>query len=164
LIGSRISEEDGMGKAAIKFSTTSIITCLLMLTSCNYSINKSSKSDRPELSPIEKASLSYEIVRSRIFAPKCVACHGSSSGRVLLDSFEAVTSHLPAVERAVFFDKSMPKSGSLTDDELAILRAWIDAGAPEKSSSPGVPEPTPTPQPVVPLEAKFESIKINIFE
>jgi mono/diheme cytochrome c family protein len=152
-----------MGKASVKISTASIITCLLMLTSCNYSIDKSSKNDRQELSPIEKASLSYDVVRSRIFIPRCITCHGSS-GRVSLDSFEAIKSHLPAIERTVFVDKSMPKSGSLSDNELAILRAWIDAGAPEKSASPNVPEPTPVPQPVVPLEPKFESIKINIFE
>ena len=52
----------------------------------------------------------------------------------------------------------MPPRGALPSADIQLLRAWIDAGAPEFSDD----TPVPTPEPK--LEAKFSSIRKLIFE
>ncbi|MGB4707810.1 MAG: c-type cytochrome domain-containing protein [Fuerstiella sp.] len=80
-----------------------------------------------------------------IFAKKCVACHNrrTASGRLNMDSFAALAkggesgaafeSH--SAESSLLWsmieDGSMPKDADpLSKDELALIRQWIEVGAP----------------------------------
>ena len=107
--------------------------------------------------------LSFQLVQQGIFSPRCVSCHGTSGG-VSLESYASVKANLSKIERVALVDKVMPPppKPSLNSSEQALLRAWIDAGAPE-TPDPGA-TPTPTPTPLPPLEPKFASIKKRIFE
>ncbi len=118
----------------------------LAATGCNYRVDKQA-SGHTRMGDQEKAQLSYRQVYERVFAPKCVSCHGSQGG-VNLESYESTKSSLGAIERVVFTTKSMPKGGSLSADEEQILRVWIEIGAPKDPSGPrGEPQPTPPPSP-----------------
>jgi WD40 repeat protein len=80
-----------------------------------------------------------------VFARRCVACHNtrSSGGRLNLDSFAALIKggesgaaldpHHSASSLMVMMmeDGSMPKDADpVSPEELALVRRWIDAGAP----------------------------------
>ncbi|MCA9048747.1 MAG: hypothetical protein KDA89_08460, partial [Planctomycetaceae bacterium] len=80
-----------------------------------------------------------------VFAKRCVACHNTrtAGGRLNMDSFAAVLrggESGAAVDAhhagdsllvSMIEDGSMPKDADpLTKDEIARIRAWIDAGAP----------------------------------
>ena len=80
-----------------------------------------------------------------ILAQRCIACHNTRSpgGRLNLDSFAAllkggesgpvVTAHKSAESTLISMieDGSMPKDADpLTKDEIAVVKHWIDVGAP----------------------------------
>lgn len=86
-----------------------------------------------------------------IFAQRCIACHNTRSpgGRLNLDSFAAllkggesgavVNAHDSAGSTliAMIEDGSMPKDADpLTKDEIAVVKRWIDVGAPLDAGIP----------------------------
>ncbi len=97
----------------------------------------------------------FAAVIEPIFGNKCVNCHGAakSKGGLRLDSFSAVmkggedgaviqagnAGHSPLIQRALLpadSDDHMPPAGKpqLTAGEIALLKWWIDAGAPENKT------------------------------
>lgn len=86
-----------------------------------------------------------------IFAERCIACHNTRSpgGRLNLDSFAALskggeagpalTAHKSAESLllSMIQDGSMPKDADpLKPDEIAIVKQWIDVGAPLDAGVP----------------------------
>lgn len=61
-------------------------------------------------------------------------CHGAGSAQINYTSYDSLSVVVDngKFETMVLVDRSMPQGGgSLTDEELAQLQCWIDAGAPE---------------------------------
>jgi mono/diheme cytochrome c family protein len=90
----------------------------------------------------------FSSLETNVFTPKCVQCHGSSnpSAGVDLSSYAAIQNAASTHGHAIIepgnpdashlymfvADGSMPPDNSapkVTADELAALRAWIQAGA-----------------------------------
>lgn len=127
---------------------------------CNYTkLKKTSADENLTFSlPEEKLSeLSYSLISQKIFLPKCVSCHGSS-GNVSLESYSDAVRNLALIKRAVFDEKTMPKRGSLSEEELAYLWNWIRLGAPEQAQNGDV---GPKPEPILPT---YDSINRNVFQ
>jgi hypothetical protein len=115
----------------------------------------------PTPTPGIPTSLSYINNVKPMMDKYCVSCHGVSTmamGGVLLDSYtlSGLTSQQNfnrwlAAYNSIFPLGDMPESGLVpTADERAVMKAWLDAGAPEFPSSPTPspsvsPTPTPTP-------------------
>lgn len=152
-----------------------VFLTLLLLSGCSYLSPSDPMSTGSVLTPQQKAQLSFESVQKTVFQQSCTSCHGSAGG-INLESYESIKNNIVAIERSVFKTKTMPKGNSLSADQMAVLKAWIEMGTPEKpgqgSQSPTptpdatstpepTPEPTATPTPE-PLKASFESIKQNI--
>lgn len=129
------------------------------LSACNYTVLKQpadAGAQGGDLLPEEKASMmNYSFINSRIFQPKCVACHRAGD-KVNLQTYDAVFSQLAAINRAVFVDQIMPKRGELTGDERRLLANWLRLGGPLVSPK--------GPPPVEPLIATYDSIRQHIFE
>ena len=124
-----------------------------------YHIDLRAKENNSKFSlpPSLKATLSYNLLASRIFSPKCVGCHGTSGG-VSLGTLVSVRQNIPAILRTVFDLHTMPKNGSLSDDEMSLLWSWIEIGAPDNATGGGTgPEP-------IPLGPTFASLDQNIFQ
>jgi len=128
----------------------------ILLSGCSYSIQKTVQPEVPPSSQYKTSELTYGSVYTRVFRASCVGCHGTS-GNVNLESYAAARSHLTKIYQSTILERKMPKAPTapLTADQLGLLNAWIQAGAPE--SSPGE-EPPP------PLEPTFESIRTHILE
>ncbi len=94
------------------------------------------------------SEMTYNWVRERVFAPRCVACHGNSGG-INLETYSAVKQNLASIVRVALRERSMPPGSPLSGDDAAALSAWIGAGAPgdENSVSPPIPSPAPSPEP-----------------
>lgn len=137
-----------------------VLSCLfsfMLSTGCNYYKDKLSSASEPEedLSEGGNIEVSYPIVHAKVFAPKCINCHGSLGG-VNLESYDSVLQHLSAVGRAVE-NGTMPKSGPLSNAEKKLVLAWIQAGAPHDPVAapptpptppvPDIPSPTPPEEP-----------------
>jgi hypothetical protein len=104
-------------------------------------------------------TVTYSEVRRKVFEPRCLGCHNNQP-RVRFTDWEQTVQWLDAIDRAVFKEKSMPQDSRLTDQESSLLRAWIDAGAPDDHGNLA-PKPEIYPGP---LEQNYASIRWHIFE
>lgn len=136
-----------------------VFICMPMF-GCNYSKIKALPLDEEKnfSLPEEKLSeLSYALVSQKIFIPKCISCHGDSSG-INLESYFEVLKNISLIKKAVFAERTMPKRGTLTDEEMSYLWNWIKLGAPELPQNGNT---NPVPEPILPT---YDSINKNIFQ
>jgi uncharacterized membrane protein len=137
----------------------------LLATACSYHRDKdpSSLNDNTSAAdgslplPTPTENLSFELIKQKIFIPKCLKCHNADESKVRLDvlSYQSITERLKDIEQTVIHEKSMPKKGHLSVLELNLLTAWIQAGAPEFEGSSGAsPEPHPAPDQEPPVQAQ----------
>lgn len=129
------------------------------LQSCNYNgQNETPLYLQPAIpTPPETLSeMSFIGIAQKVLIPKCISCHGDA-GNVNLESYGEVVKNLALIKKSVFIDKTMPKRGSLTKEQLDALWNWLEMGAPE--------QPQNGPPPVTePLIATFDSIAKNVFQ
>lgn len=106
--------------------------------------------------PPDIACMDFATIKATVLEPKCVGCHGGSGG-VDLDSYAAVKAHLSKVDVVVAANKMPPKKplDPVLKDQLLN---WIKDGAPETCAVPPVVEPLP------PLEATYNSMKLHFLE
>jgi mono/diheme cytochrome c family protein len=122
------------------------------------------------------SELSFQNVKNRIFAPRCISCHGTSGG-ISLETYASVKDHLAKIAVAALVSKFMPPTGPLPKEDADLLTAWFKAGAPEGIVLPPSPAPSPTvapspiPSPVIspppnlePTEPTYASIRKSVFE
>ncbi len=120
-----------------------------------FGLSAAKKSSAP-VAPADPLSLPiFAGIIEPIFQSKCVSCHGpaKSKGGLRLDAFAAVqkgsedglvlkpgqSAQSPLVQRVLLpadSDDHMPPAGKpqLTAAEIALLKWWIDAGAPETNT------------------------------
>lgn len=102
----------------------------------------------------------FASIQSIVFLPKCSGCHSSqfASYQSLMAAKTAagVSFVVPgsAQTSAIYIEISagrMPKGGTLTAEQIAAVRDWINAGAKEGAAT-SVPAPgqAPAPAPVKP--------------
>ncbi len=102
--------------------------------------------------PIAKGDcVPFATVSKAIFEPKCKSCHGDGSpNKNWLDHgmasqftnniLDKVSNNPPKMGGA-----AMPMGGSLSADEIALLKSWIDGGAQKVCASEPVKAPSNTP-------------------
>lgn len=85
-------------------------------------------SSLPQVSPL---TASYQSIHDRILVPKCLSCHSGPAAReVALDTHARVASKGNDILQEVEDGSMPPGPNDLTPIELAVLREWIQAGAP----------------------------------
>jgi uncharacterized membrane protein len=68
-----------------------------------------------------------------LITSKCAAssCHdASAAGGIILQNYTQVSSVKERINTRVLVEKTMPPTGALAPAEMAILKCWIAAGAP----------------------------------
>lgn len=70
-----------------------------------------------------------------IIATKCATtgCHDPSAaaGNTILQTYEQVSAKANRIYSRVVIEKSMPPVPSLSTSEIAVLKCWINSGAPQ---------------------------------
>ena len=80
-------------------------------------------------------------MNAKVLSPRYLRCHsdaGGNKGDVNLETYENVIANLDDVENEALNKKTMPPrraGGPLSDYEQAILKLWIEAGAPRKAAT-----------------------------
>lgn len=143
-----------------KIITVVVLWTTVLFISCNYAVEKNLPVEAPAVKNYSESELTYKNVNDLVLFQKCVGCHGVSA-RTSLATYPQVKTNLAKIHIAVFVEKTMPKPGSpvLTNDELGLLNAWIQAGAPEAVKNDPIPMPT-----AIPLAPTFASIRHHILE
>lgn len=111
-----------------------LLALALSLSACNFRDEKVDVVDLENLPPIDPASLNYATVNEDMITPYCLGCHanaGGNQGELNLETYANVQSHLEGIRLVAIVHRSMPPNGALPAYPYALLKAWIEAGAPE---------------------------------
>ncbi|ARS41443.1 hypothetical protein CA265_17990 [Sphingobacteriaceae bacterium GW460-11-11-14-LB5] len=83
--------------------------------------------------PVTTANVTYTNFSGALFQTKCNSCHGPNGAMKSVWALNGLASikNDARVANAVLVTKTMPKGGSLTTNERALLQAWVDKGMPE---------------------------------
>jgi len=138
------------------------LTVLLLIifgtgVGCNSYVQKQRSNPIMPPSSFKASELNFSTVYSQVLRPSCIGCHGSSGG-VNLESYASVKVEISKIYESTIVQRKMPKAPteSLRDEQLGLLNAWIEAGAPQDSGTGEAPMPQ--------LEPTFDSIKSQILE
>ncbi|MBS1972278.1 MAG: hypothetical protein JSU04_18375 [Bdellovibrionales bacterium] len=122
---------------------------ITLLSACNYNrvhgeapVKDSSVNDLSLLS-----SLDYASVQVSILGPQCLRCHssaGGSKGGLNLETYQQVRASMNAIYYRAVEKRDMPEAG-LPQSQLELLKAWIEAGAPERNMGAKVSPPIKGP-------------------
>ena len=116
---------------------------LLVLTSCNFNLQKSLPQDKSATAENDINSWgdspNFQAVKTKVFDVSCKTCHTTVNGKVgkeggvNYDSYETTKQFLVAT-RAEVFGGTMPPSwasAKISRAQADFLILWIDRGAPE---------------------------------
>ena len=133
------------------------VAIALSMTACNPALLYNRQRSNPN--PNQSAdAVTFAEVEKTVFATSCMSCHAQTFPH--LADYADVKASVAAIDNAVFSKHSMPKNSSLSNEQLSLLRQWIDDGAPEFDEKP---TPTPTPSAGdVPTFAKLRAGLINV--
>lgn len=115
------------------------------------------------LSAYQIGEVSYAMVQEKVLLPSCVRCHSQGQGNqggINLETYESVFANLSKINSSVFVTHKMPKTGSLSEDQLALLETWIKSGAPLNFTPSPAPSSSPPPTPaeaLVEIRSSFDS-------
>ena len=123
--------------------------------------------NEPDAAPSAAALDQFETQIRPLLAKRCHECHGAAKqqGGVRLDTRagvfagpvpstgvpavvpgDAAGSRLIGVLAHADYDVGMPPAGKLPDEEVALLTAWVERGAPWPAEEPGEEEATADPR------------------
>ena len=122
-----------------------LLICLLVLASCSKKMPTQADTTPPD------ATVTFSATIQPMFNARCVSCHSASvpQSGVNLSSYAATMASRGSLynalivvagnaEQSALYDKllssprfgsRMPQGGSLTSQQIANVRAWINAGA-----------------------------------
>ncbi|MGE0631174.1 MAG: hypothetical protein AB7O96_02110 [Pseudobdellovibrionaceae bacterium] len=150
-----------VARSKIQILLLVLMTSAFGLSACNYRIDKMNlEKDDPIHKPGDNSGqdtgekperLSWLNVFAEVIKPKCVDCHKGMA------EYEKVKKKIPAIRKEVFVMRTMPKGGSLTEEQSRLLSDWIDAGAPENT-----PEVKPE-EPIV-VKLSWNNVFAKVFE
>jgi mono/diheme cytochrome c family protein len=136
----------------------SITVSVSVLVSCNYNDTKNqptslTKTGTPNGTP--QAAVDYQTVKTLVFDQACIKCHGSTlvKGGVRLDTYAlafATVDRIRTEVEAGDMPPPPPRGATLSDEQKALLFAWLDSGAPETTVVTQPPTSPPTTPPTVP--------------
>jgi uncharacterized membrane protein len=107
--------------------------CVLGISACNYR-------EVSAVKPVESVDIpsdvkvDFVLISERIFIPSCLSCHSAASGnigQVNLETYEETSRHFDRLDKSVIQQQRMPPGNPIGTDLAALLKTWIDAGAPE---------------------------------
>lgn len=129
-----------------------ILYCVL-ISSCNYNIQKQNAIPTNEIAFSSGRELSFSSVKEQVLTARCLTCHavngsrGSNKGQINLESYQNVFELRDRIRDSVL-DGSMPdQSPPLSAYEKKLLLAWLDAGASEFAQNEAAPPPAAPPPP-----------------
>lgn len=113
----------------------------------------------PGPSPISQElirSTSYKEIKEQIIDSSCISCHDREEG-INLGNYQKVLASISKIKHSVLVTKTMPKKPfkTLNLNQIELLTAWIQAGAPEKPLDGSDPGDVILEQ----IEPTYESIK-----
>lgn len=109
---------------------TNILRCIaplailcLCLTSCEYNVEEEGIVEVPCATDI-----SFSATIRPIIDNNCIQCHNGTVHPFDFRIFDIVHNNAPTIKELTQA-RIMPKEGSLTSEEIALIGCWVDNGA-----------------------------------
>jgi uncharacterized membrane protein len=115
-------------KNNLKFYKTFLLTILVVLiSSCLTNVDEEEVLDPDALDPC--ADITFSVDVKKIIDNNCITCHSAGGGQSPnLETYNGVSANADIIKSEVV-SKEMPIGGSLTNEEIAAISCWVDAGA-----------------------------------
>lgn len=109
-----------------------LVLGLTLLASCgkDTALPRAYESESAVILSSSSSNSTYEQINQAFFKPYCLRCHAGKYSPDI-STYAQVIQNLDAIQTSVLVDKSMPIGKKPTDAQLAQLKEWIDAGAPQ---------------------------------
>jgi len=91
----------------------------------------------PVTAPVVSAPViaDWATINEKVIKANCIRCHTANNEDYNFETYAGVKALAPQILDAVFVRASMPpRNRKIPDDQKALLKAWLDAGAPETVS------------------------------
>ncbi|MFN7727930.1 MAG: hypothetical protein ACK5P7_02110 [Bdellovibrio sp.] len=115
-----------------------MVLVVLVTASCNYSRLKEEAAPGGGVGTRDLGPLNYVTLNQTVIGPQCLNCHSNQTGNkgnLNLETYQSLRANLNRIAFRSLEKRDMPPQG-LPSAETAILKAWIEAGAPEQVSGP----------------------------
>ena len=112
----------------------------MLLAGCSFDRMKDGEGKQRGGGALSDRPVTYAEALGAVIGPRCVSCHsqgGGNQGGVSLETYESTSALADRIQRSVFVDKTMPKGSPLSEQEAAILQAWLAQGASRNGARPG---------------------------
>lgn len=83
---------------------------------------------------VTKDNVSYTNFVGDLFTSRCSHCHTGSGEGVphwTFAGYSSVSSNLDRIKNVLVVTRAMPKDGSLSTNQIELLKAWFDKNAPQ---------------------------------
>ncbi|WP_282079114.1 c-type cytochrome [Aquimarina algiphila] len=114
-----------------KIKSILLITICLTILSCETNVEEETPIDENGNPISENEScdpdISFSTSIKAIIDTNCISCHGGNQFPDLR-TYEGISANASNVKEQVV-SRRMPLNGSLTSEEIELIRCWIDNGA-----------------------------------
>ena len=105
-----------------------ILALSILFSSCLTNVDELEIEEDPTIED-PCAEITFSINVKPIIDNNCTQCHSTSGGQFPnLDTYIGVSNNSATVLSEVV-SKSMPQGSSLTNDEIAAIKCWVENGA-----------------------------------
>lgn len=122
------------------FISKKIVYSILMicLSGCYYNTRLQDPVVDPAFDSVETMQLmnNYKSIQQNILQARCLNCHseaGGNKGQLNLETYSSIKKNLNQIAFRSLEKRDMPEGG-LPEGEYALLKMWIESGAPEKNT------------------------------
>jgi uncharacterized membrane protein len=112
----------------------SLILASLTLSACNYNHLKSNEKSSGKVDAQKLLAPDYATVQMLVIGPRCLGCHSNASGNkgsTNLEGYANVRHQLNRISFRALEKMDMPTDSPLSSEQMQILKAWLELGAPE---------------------------------
>lgn len=109
-----------------------VSTTAVFISSCVY--DKAELITVPPVSACDTISPKFSTDVQPLITSRCATyeCHDLSfSGGYAFFEYADIKAAIDKIQQQVIVLKLMPKDGALTEDEINIIKCWIESGAPD---------------------------------
>ena len=111
------------------------ITTVFSIAGCRYNKEELLYSGRTTHTNCTTINAKFVTDVLPLISSKCATpgCHNaaSSAGGAVLVTYSQIVALAAQIKQRSVVEKTMPSNGPLSPAEIAILKCWIDAGAPD---------------------------------
>lgn len=142
-----------------------------LMAGCNYNDLKNVPAPTGKTGqPNPALVVDFATVKSQVLDPACIRCHSGANprGGIRLETFEQVFALKDSLRVQVETGAMPPRPPGLSPDQKALVLAWVDSGAPERTvitpppSGPVTSDPS-SPLPPVSSVPSFLEVSSRVF-